>query len=182
MPQPIHLQSLVATPASGFDEPFEMLEACHERIQRMLALLARLRAHLPAHGADTQAQQAARDILRYFDQAAPLHHQDEETHVFPPLLAAADARVAEVVHRLQQDHREMDARWQDARGVLLRIADGSLAALAPADATALDAFAGLYDAHLRAEEEIAYPAAQSLLDAPTLQAMGEEMARRRGVK
>jgi hemerythrin-like domain-containing protein len=182
MPQPIRLQSLVAQAASGFDEPFEMLEACHERIERMLRLLARLRAHLPAHGAGAQAQQAARDILRYFDQAAPLHHQDEELHVFPPLLAGGDAHVAGIVQRLQQDHRAMEARWQDARAVLLRVADGSLPALAPADATALDAFAGLYEAHLRAEHEIAYPAAQALLDAPTLQAMGEDMARRRGVK
>lgn len=182
MSQPIRLQSLVASPAAGFEQPFEMLEACHERVQRMLRLLARLREHLPGHGADMQAQQAARDILRYFDQAAPLHHQDEELHVFPPLLAGADARVAAIVQRLQQDHVVMDARWQEARQVLLRIADGSLPALAAADDAALDGFAGLYDAHLRAEEEIAYPAAQAKIDAPTLHAMGEDMMRRRGVK
>lgn len=182
MPQPIRLQSLMASPAAGFEQPFEMLEACHERIHRMLKLLARLRAHLPAHGADTQAQQAARDILRYFDQAAPLHHQDEELHVFPPLLAGGDERVAGIVRRLQQDHREMEARWQDARQVLQRIADASLPVLAPGDDAALDAFAGLYEVHLRAEEDIAYPAAQATLDAPTLQAMGEDMMRRRGVK
>lgn len=182
MPPPHRLQSLIATPAAGFGQPFEMLEACHERIERMLALLARLRAHLAQHGADTQAQQAARDILRYFDQAAPLHHQDEELHVFPPLLAGGDARVAGLVQRLQQDHRAMEARWRDARQVLLRIADGTLPALGAADTTALDGFAGLYEAHLRAEEDIAYPAAQALLDAPTLQAMGEDMARRRGAR
>ena len=36
-------------PGTGFDQPFEMLEACHERVQRMLALLAR-RGHAGAAG------------------------------------------------------------------------------------------------------------------------------------
>ncbi len=103
MNQPIRLSSLTAAPAAGFEQPFEMLEACHERVQRMLALLGRLREHLASHGADEQARQAARDVMRYFDQAAPEHHRDEELHVFPPLLAQNDPKVAAVVVRLQQD-------------------------------------------------------------------------------
>ena len=89
MTQPIRLASLMAAPAAGFEEPFGMLAACHERMQRMLALLARLRTHVASHGPDAQAQQAARDVMRYFDQAAPQHHRDEELHVFPPLLSGA---------------------------------------------------------------------------------------------
>ena len=57
-------------PAVGFEQPFAMLEACHERVQRTLTLLQRLRAHVREHGADVPAQQAARDVLRYFDIAA----------------------------------------------------------------------------------------------------------------
>ena len=182
MTQPIRLSALVASPAAGFEEPFEMLSACHERIVRMLALLARLREHVARHGADEQAQQAARDVMRYFDQAAPQHHLDEELHVFPPLLDQADERVAAVVRRLQQDHRDMESRWADARGVLTLLAEGRIDRLGDADQARLDAFAALYDAHLKAEEEIAYPAAQGLLDAQALAAMGEEMMRRRGVK
>ena len=76
---------LHAAPAAGFDEPFEMLAACHERVQRMLRLLRRLAAHLGEHGADAQAAQAAVDVMRYFDEAAPRHHDDEELHVLPRL-------------------------------------------------------------------------------------------------
>ena len=65
-------------PAVGFDEPFEMLEACHERVQRSLALLARLIAHVDAHGHDEKSRSAAHDVLRYFELAAPHHHEDEE--------------------------------------------------------------------------------------------------------
>lgn len=181
MTQPIRLQSLVASPAAGFEQPFEMLEACHERVHRMLALLERVRTHVRDHGADIQAQQAARDVMRYFDLAAPLHHQDEELHVFPRLLAQDDPRVAPVVRRLQQDHVAMEAGWREAREVLARIAQGDAAALETGDA-ALEGFASLYGAHIEAEEGIAYPAAQALLDAPALQAMGADMMARRGVK
>lgn len=182
MSQPIRLASLVASPAAGFEQPFEMLEACHERVHRMLALLGRLREHLHGHGPDVQAQQAARDVMRYFDQAAPLHHQDEELHVFPPLLARGEERVATLVRRLQQDHRAMESRWAAARTVLARVAEGRGGDVDAAEDALLDAFAALYDDHIRCEEQIAYPAAQSLIDEPTRTAMGEEMMRRRGVK
>lgn len=182
MAQPIKLESLVAAPAAGFEQPFDMLEACHERVHRMLGLLVRLRGHLRTHGADTQAQQAARDVMRYFDLAAPQHHRDEELHVFPPLLAGSDEDTQAIVRRLQADHVQMEARWADARQVLEAVAAGSAGPLSPGQEAALDAFGGLYDDHIRAEEEIAYPAAQRLLDEETVAAMGREMMARRGVR
>jgi hemerythrin-like domain-containing protein len=182
MSQPIRLSSLLPGPAAGYEQPFEMLEACHERVHRMLELLARLRDHLARHGADQRARDAARDVMRYFDQAAPHHHRDEELHVFPALLSQGEPGTVALVRRLQQDHVNMEARWQDARGVLAAIQSGELQALRPADEAALDAFAGLYDGHIEAEEGIVYPAAVELLDEPAQRAMGEEMMRRRGVK
>ena len=124
MNQPIRMASLLATPAVGFEQPFEMLEACHERVNRMLALLVRLREYLPGHGADDNARQAARDVMRYFDLAAPHHHQDEELHVFPPLLAAGDAATVDLVRRLQRDHLQMESSWREARKVLDAVASG----------------------------------------------------------
>jgi hemerythrin-like domain-containing protein len=158
-----------------------MLEACHERVERMLALLQRLREHLPGHGADADARQAARDVMRYFDQAAPQHHRDEELHVFPPLLAQGDPTTVALVQRLQQDHLQMESRWAGARDVLDAIAGGGLTALTSDHEAALNAFAALYADHIPAEEQLAYPAAAALLDAPALAAMSAEMMRRRGV-
>src|SRR5205814_2154869 len=104
-----------AKPAAGFEQPFEMLQACHERLEQMLALLQRLREHVRSHGSDEQARQAARDVMRYFDTAAPRHHEDEELHVFPVLLALNDEGVTQVVAQLQQDHLQMEKRWHAAR-------------------------------------------------------------------
>jgi len=182
MSQPIRMSSLLSGPAPGFEEPFAMLEACHERVERMLTLLGRLREHLATHGCDASAREAARDVMRYFDQAAPQHHRDEELHVFPPLIAQADHAIVAVVRRLQQDHLLMESRWQQARQVLAGIQAGDLQSLSAEDDAALDGFASLYDAHIKAEEERAYPAAAALLDPPGKAAMSEEMMRRRGVR
>ena len=168
-----------SAPAPTFEQPFDMLEACHERVHRSLDLLARLRAHVVTHGADDQARQAAIDVLRYFDVAAPAHHLDEELHVFPPMLEHGCEATVAVVHRLQADHVQMDARWQAARPVLVALASGMRNSLDAAGNAALDAFAGLYAEHIRVEEEIAYPEVKALLDEATVAAMGEEMRRRR---
>src|SRR5689334_2494815 len=76
------------SPEAGFDQPFEMLHACHERVRRSLRLLQRLVAHAQVHGADAQVREAAADVLRYFDLAAPAHHEDEERHLVPRLQAS----------------------------------------------------------------------------------------------
>ncbi|WP_077592144.1 hemerythrin domain-containing protein [Polaromonas sp. A23] len=162
-----------------------MLAACHERVERMLALLARLQQHLLEHGRDDSARQAARDVMRYFDLAAPLHHQDEELHVFPPLLAGPDAGLRALVQRLLQDHRDMEAAWPPARSVLQAIAESSAtdwAPLLPAQTAVLERFSALYGRHLMDEDKLAYPAAQAVLAGEDLQAMSQDMMQRRGVR
>ena len=169
-------------PEPGFDEPFEMLRACHERVVRMLALLGKLRSHMRARAADDQVRQAARDVMRYFDVAAPQHHRDEELHVFPALLSLQDCELIALVARLQQDHVQMEARWMPARSLLEEVAEGARTAFNEADDAILDAFADLYDGHIEAEESVAFPRAMSAMEPDRIEAMGRDMAQRRGVK
>lgn len=181
MTRPMRLSDLSPARSAGYEQPFEMLEACHERIHRMLDLLQRLRAHVASHGADAQARQAARDVMRYFDLAAPQHHLDEERHVLPAMEASGDPALAAVAERLRRDHRAMEAGWADAREVLAALADGRLPALASEQDQVLTAFAALCGEHLATEEQVAFPAASSRLDAAQLEAMSQDMMRRRGV-
>jgi len=167
--------------AAGFEQPFEMLHACHERVERMLTLLQRLREHVRDKGADEQVRQAARDVMRYFDTAAPKHHEDEELHVFPVLIELNDEAVSQVVARLQQDHLHMEKRWRAARELLLQFAEGSRSAFEEAEDEVLDAFSGLYAGHIDAEESIAYPRAAALIEGERLQAMSRDMMARRGL-
>jgi hemerythrin-like domain-containing protein len=175
------LRELTPSPAAGFDAPFAMLEACHERIQRTLDLLLRLRAHVARSGVDEQARQAARDVLRYFDQAAPQHHLDEELHVLPVLDASGDAALLALASRLRDDHRRMDEGWRAARPALADVAEGRLASLDAAQELPLVEFSALYVRHLAAEEEVAFPAASSGLEPAALEWMSRDMRQRRGV-
>lgn len=167
--------SLHPAPNAGFDEPFEMLLACHERVDRMLHLLERLAAHVTRAGADGQARQAAVDVLRYFDMAGPAHHEDEERHVFPALRALAEPSLDGLVDRLQREHITMAESWATLRLSLQAVAGGAL----PVPRLDCQAFANLYRGHIAAEESAAYPAARLALDGAAQQAMGREMALRR---
>lgn len=175
--------ALHPSPSAGFDQPFEILAACHDRVARMLALLQRLQDHLGAGLADEPARQAARDVMRYFDQAAPHHHQDEERHVFPVLLGSSDERLVALANRLTDDHRQMAAAWASLRPSLQALAQGQwTAAQAEAHFAVWQAFIALYAGHARLEDEQAYPAARVRLGPVDQVAMGEEMAKRRGVR
>ena len=174
-----------SSPAVGFDTPFEMLTACHDRVERMLLLITRLQEHIQKQGLDDQVRQAATDVMRYFDEAAPRHHEDEERHVFPPLMAGSDTAIKAVVLRLIQDHRQMEVAWRGARGVLLALAEHGtrpLRELTVWQKVALNDFARLYRQHLEDEEHVAYPAARAVIAPGALAEMSEDMKARRGVK
>lgn len=162
-------------PAVGFDQPYEMLEACHERVERSLSLLLRLADHLRKLGPDGQARAAAGDVLRYFDIAAPHHHEDEERHVLPRLRALGQTMLAE---RIAAEHVRMQAAYQAMRPGLLALRDE---ALLPDEAqlASWPGFAALYRAHIALEEGDAYPASRAQTSPEALATMGAEMAQRR---
>ena len=160
-----------------------MLGACHDRVERLLGLLERLAGHLRAHGGDASARQAALDVMRYFDQAAPAHHDDEERHVFPVLARSPDLAMASLAERLRSEHRELTRQWAALRLDLQRVADGVPGALLdPAATQRWQAFAALNRRHVAEEDRLAYPAVRPQFGDDQLRLMGEAMARRRGLR
>jgi hemerythrin-like domain-containing protein len=167
-------------PGVGFEQPFEMLVACHERVQRSLDLLQRLMDYLDTRGHDRSTRSAAADVLRYFDIAAPLHHEDEELHVFPALARRNDAHVHAAITTLMDDHARMAEHWAVLRGSLLRWRDDHNAPLPDAATRGTAAtFIGLYAAHIATEETLVYPAARACFDDVGLARIGAEMQARR---
>ncbi|HYL25477.1 MAG TPA: hemerythrin domain-containing protein, partial [Burkholderiales bacterium] len=108
--------------APGFDEPLEMLQACHGRIEMQLAMLERLVAHVAQHGCDIEAREGARFIMRYFDTSAVQHHRDEDEDLFPLLRCKAAAldrpEVSAIINELERDHQTMDLQWSRLRARL----------------------------------------------------------------
>jgi hemerythrin-like domain-containing protein len=169
-------------PAPGFDEPLEMLEACHGRIEAQLATLEKLVAHLERAGCDAQARQAADREMRYFDTAGINHHRDEDEDLFPVLRAAAAQKGSDVVagklYELEMEHESMDAFYARLRRQLeALLIEGSEAKL---DAGDVERFAWVYRKHMSVESEFVLPFARETLTEAQRARLGASMAARRG--
>lgn len=168
--------------APDFDQPVAVLKHCHGRIRKQLATLEKLLDHLPAHGADDEARQAAAAVLKYFDKAAHLHHDDEEQDLLPMLLATAQgddlATLQAMAPVILQEHKDMDALWQDLHEQLSLIASGNGALLSD---SGVRRFVQLYLAHMEREEGTVAPMALRLFDAGQMAQLGGAMQRRRGI-
>lgn len=165
-----------ATESVTFETPVAMLIACHDRVRQYAALTEKLAFHLQAHGADAAAVASAQSILRYFDIAAPLHHQDEDDDLYPALLAQAAPDLAGAIAEITAEHEQLEALWQTVRTALLAVVAGSPKAL---DLALAQQFALRYPAHAAREEAEIFPFAEQILDAACLAQLGKTMAARR---
>ena len=176
-------KSGIGSSPADFEHPLEMLHACHDRIAAQCETLRRLAAHLPTHGSDAQAQQAASNVMRYFDGAGRHHHEDEEQDLFPRMIAAAHGqnveRVALLVSELQREHRDMEQMWDGIRDTLEKIAHGESTPLAEIE---VNRFCTLYHTHIAIEKANMIPLAAMLLGEDDLSQVGRAMAARRGVR
>ncbi len=164
--------------APAFDRPLDLLHACHQRIGRQCDTLDRLLAHLPAHGADAAARQAARAVLAYFDSAGVHHHDDEERNLFPLLEEAGAPGACELVETLTLEHEALALLWRGLRAPLAAIAAGDAAVL---DAPRTQRFVGLHRSHVAFEDAHVLPLARRVLGPAALERLGRAMAARRGV-
>jgi pyridoxamine 5'-phosphate oxidase len=176
------MKNLLPEAAPGFDQPVAVLKHCHDRIRKQLATLDKLLMHLPEHGADEQARQAAQAVLKYFDKAAHLHHDDEEQDLIPMLRAVAQGEDAATLQALVpvilQDHKDMDALWQDLHEQLTMVADGSSSVLS---AVTVQRFAQRYTSHMEREEGTIAPMALRLFSPEQMTQLGNAMQQRRGI-
>lgn len=170
---------MLKEPGPSFDQPLEMLGACHGRIEAQLATLERLVPHLEKNGCDDEARMAARAVLRYFDSGGRLHHLDEDEDLFPLLRGRAAARgraeISGVIDELEREHESMESQWRRLRERLLAIVEG-----APRlGAEEVARFAWLYRRHMETESAAVLPFAREVLDAEDLKSLGERMMSRR---
>ena len=174
------MYGIATTLAPGFDEPLELLETCHGRIETQLTMLERLVAYVTQHGCDAKAREAARFIMRYFDTAGVQHHRDEDEDLFPLLRSKAAelgrAEVSAVINELEGDHRTMDLQWSRLRARLDELTRNPAALLAPGD---IAGFAWLNRRHMEKESALVLPFAKEALDRNERAALGERMAARR---
>ncbi|GAC1327330.1 MAG: hemerythrin domain-containing protein [Collimonas sp.] len=175
--------------APDFSQPIAVLKHCHDRIRKQLTTLQNLLEHLPQHGNDAQAQQAANSVMRYFNQAAPHHHADEEHDLLPMLRTTATGEDAAVLQKLTPEilaeHQQMDSLWHSLNRQLAHIADGDATTpetpetqLSPQEVLQ---FSTIYSAHMEKEETWIAPMAKRIFNAQQMQQLGTAMQQRRGI-
>ena len=180
--------SIGAKQESDFTDPIGMLGDCHRRIERFLGVLENL-ASQRAGAALTPADQtkALSTSLRYFREAAPKHTADEEESLFPRLRSAAGKQRASCssnrIDALEGDHRAAVKGHQEVEALgQTWLGQG---VLSPEDASRLTAIlrqlAALYAGHIAMEDQEVFPAAAKLLSPSDREAVGAEMAARRGL-
>lgn len=175
-----------AKPESDFTDPLGMLFDCHRRIERFLGVLMKLATERQGASLTAQEQASLTAALRYFRESAPKHTADEEESLFPRMRASAPAAAQALLERIEalegehrtaeQAHAEVDALAQSwlTRGVLSPADASRLAAL-------LEHLGTMYKTHIALEDHELFPNAARLLSSADRQAIGAEMAARRGL-
>lgn len=168
------MRPILQTVAPRIDDPIELLMACHEKVRRFAGLTMKLRDHLASKGPDSQAQEAAQSILRYFNIAAPLHHDDEERDLFPALRQLSHEGLNTSMAELEAEHTELAMLWQGLAPWLQAVTQG----LAHAPPATVNVFALRYPAHAQREEKLIYPFA-ARLDPAQIKRISDAMVARR---
>ena len=159
----------------SFDQPLEMLEACHDKIRRFCDQLEKLPAYVAEHGVNEAVINTVDAVVRYFDIAGPQHHQDEEDELFPLLWQKVPAALPRL-EQLQAEHGYLLSRWQAIRDDLLALRNGDAGAISRID---IIDFVRLYREHAAMEEKWLFPLAAASLSEEEMLTAGQHMAARR---
>ncbi len=144
-------------------QAFKALDACHVQIADHLMRLEALMDRYESRGTDAATQAEARAIEAFFSSTSRQHHRDEETLVFPELLASPDAELVATVRVLQQDHGWIEEDWL-ALAPRLRAVAGGQSDVDPAELRhTAQVFTDLVREHIELEESLIYPEAKALL-------------------
>jgi hemerythrin-like domain-containing protein len=171
---------------SDFTDPIGMLGDCHRRIVRFLHVLVALAAQQKGDPLSDEQRTLLSTSLRYFREAAPKHTADEEESLFPRLRRLDSPEIDAVlaqIDSLEQDHECADRSHAEVdRLGQLWLMNGRLS---PEDALQFEKLVGqletLYRHHIGQEDTEVFPFAARVLTPVDREAIGKEMAARRGV-
>jgi hemerythrin-like domain-containing protein len=163
-----------------------MLGDCHRRIERFLNVLVRVTEHACGDALNDEQRGALETALRYFREAAPKHTADEEESLFPRLRRIENTDLRALLARIEsleeehvcadRNHGEVDSLGQ------LWLRDGRLLPEQSSRLlTVLTQLRALYRHHIATEDKEVFPAAAAALSAVDRDAIGREMASRRGI-
>ena len=159
-----------------WDEPIEMLYACHSRVKQFCRQLLILPDYIAQNGVNQAVKNDVQQILNYFNQAAPLHHDDEEKDFFPAL-AQKLPETQQAIHELESQHEALHQNWYELREKLQDLLADKLENIEP---ELIKRFVFGYDLHISIEEPL-FELGRVHLAESELETMGKIMAERRKI-
>ena len=138
-------------------QPFKALDACHLQIQKHLAELRRMAKHMETQGLNQADRKLAGEIEGFFSSTSREHHEQEEKHVFPSLLASGTEEIKAAVRSLQQDHGFIEENWIELAPQLRAISEGNDWFHSEEFQHNVSTFLELLDGHIALEETMIYP-------------------------
>jgi iron-sulfur cluster repair protein YtfE (RIC family) len=167
------------SPKQPPEDAIQLLSACHVRIRHFSAAAVKL-AHAQAASAEDIRMSAA-GVYRYLSVSLPLHEADEEDTVRPRLDAVADDRVRHALLAMHDQHQAIDELVERLLPLVLMVEHnpGAIHDTGTEMCSITKALQEIFDAHLKLEEDVIFPAIQSLLSESERQVMLTEMQKRR---
>jgi hypothetical protein len=141
---------------------FSALDACHLQMQVHLDRLMAFAKRRQFEDANDELRGEAGAIEAFFSGTSRQHHAEEESRVFPPLLASANAALVTAVHTLQQDHGWIEENWLELGPQLAALAEGNHWVDPAEFLHAVEVFHLLVSDHIALEESLVYPEAKAL--------------------
>lgn len=157
-----------------WDEPIEMLYACHGKVKRFCRQLRILPDYLEKHGYTQAVLNDVEQILTYFNVAAPLHHQDEELDFFPALIQVSP-QSKEDIALLETQHESLHQNWHELSKALTNLISEKETTVDP---LLIERFIAGYEQHISLEEQL-FELGKSLIPHDELNRIGKNMAKRR---
>lgn len=161
---------------ASWAEPIEMLYACHGKVKRFCRQLQILPDYIAQYGCDQAVRNDVKQILTYFNQAAPLHHDDEEQDFFPALAKHVPAAQRDI-DTLAQQHTQLHQSWYELADALEKLLAG---AIVNVDKALIARFVEGYAQHIAIEEPL-FELGRQHLSESELHAIGKVMSERRKV-
>lgn len=173
----INIRPIINAQPATWAQPIEMLFVCHGRVKNFCRQLEILPNYLAENGIDQAVKNDVKQIITYFNVAAPLHHEDEESDFFPTLLCYAPEAKANIL-QLEAEHIGIHKIWAQLSVQLQELIDEKRAAISQ---NLLDEYRAAYDRHIALEEPL-FELGQQRIPADVLTAMGKIMAERRKIR
>lgn len=156
----------------------DLLLECHDRIRSFVGMARRLAEAKDAPG--EQVQDAAGQVRRYFEEALPLHVQDEEESLLPRL-RGQDPVVDAALDKMHAEHGAHERPLAELVRLCRKLADSpeQHADMAQDLSRVVAELDRAFSVHLRNEEETIIPAIGRRLSPAEQEAMVAELRQRR---